>query len=88
MIKTGCVRPWWCRNHLEPRAVGHPRLLNEPTPPRGVGDLLQLAAQSAAQLGIRSTVDGLEAVASRGGSSQFLTEARRLQRVLTAGQLT
>lgn len=65
-----------------------PALLGQPAPPRGAADLLQLAARTAAQLGIRSTVVGLEAAAARSGSSQFRTEARRLQRVLTAGQLT
>jgi hypothetical protein len=64
-----------------------PVLLGETTPPRGTADLLQLAARTAAQIGIRIDVPGLAELATRGGSGQVATEARRLQRVLDGGPL-
>ena len=64
-----------------------PVLLDEATPPPGMADVLQLAAKIAAQLGSRAEVPGLSELATRGGSGQLVTEARRLQRVFDGGQL-
>lgn len=65
-----------------------PALLGEDRPPRGTPELLQLAARvaaGAAGVGAGVEVAGLAAVAARGGSSQLVTEARRLHRVLAGG---
>jgi hypothetical protein len=53
---------------------------------RGVRDthrLVAVAADAAALIGARDRVDGLAEVAALGGSSRLVTEARRLDRVLT-----
>ena len=68
-------------------AAALPVLLDETTPPPGTADVLQLAARIAAQLGSRTDIPGLSALATRGGSGQLVTEARRLQRVLDGGPL-
>jgi hypothetical protein len=51
--------------------------------PRGLPDLLSLAAQTAAVTDVRIGVPGLTDVVARGGPSRLVTEARRLQGVLT-----
>ncbi|MDG4819231.1 DUF6493 family protein [Micromonospora sp. WMMD956] len=66
-------------------AAALPPLLAAPTPPRGLPDLLTLAAETATATGARVEVPGLAEVAGRGGSSRVVTEARRLHRALTAG---
>ncbi|MFI1194938.1 hypothetical protein ACH4T9_16980 [Micromonospora sp. NPDC020750] len=65
-------------------AAALPPLLAAPTPPRGLPDLLTLAAETAASTGARIEVAGLAEVAGRGGTSRMVTEARRLHRVVTA----
>ncbi|GIJ40286.1 DUF6493 family protein [Micromonospora andamanensis] len=62
-------------------AAALPVVLAAPTPPRGVPELLTLAAETATATGVRIEVPGLAEVAGRGGSSRLVTEARRLQRV-------
>ncbi|MGC5051471.1 DUF6493 family protein [Micromonospora sp. DT48] len=62
-----------------------PAVLAMPTAPRGLPDLLTVAAETAATTGVRIEVPGLAAVAGRGGSGRLVTEARRLHRVLDAG---
>ncbi|GIJ78672.1 hypothetical protein SAMN05443287_102362 [Micromonospora phaseoli] len=59
-----------------------PAVLTAPTPTRGIGDLLTLAAETATATGVRIEVPGLADVAGRGGSSRLVTEARRLHRAL------
>jgi hypothetical protein len=44
--------------------------------------LLAVAADAAATVGARGSLDGLAVVTARGGSSRLVTEARRLERVL------
>ncbi|MFG1780174.1 hypothetical protein ACGFIG_27545 [Micromonospora sp. NPDC049048] len=63
-------------------AAALPALLAAPQPPRGLPDLLSLAAETATTTGIRIDVPGLADVARRGGSSRLVTEARRLHRAL------
>jgi hypothetical protein len=62
-------------------------------PPRRVPDLLALAAEVAGTVGGRQPIPELAAISRRGGSSQLVTQSRRLQRLLaepvvaaTAGQ--
>ncbi|WP_326554055.1 DUF6493 family protein [Micromonospora sp. NBC_01813] len=59
-------------------AAALPALLTCQPPPRGLPDLLALAAQNAAVTGARIEVPGLADVAGRGGSSRLVAEARRL----------
>jgi hypothetical protein len=54
-----------------------------PRPPRGVPDLLALAAEVAGVVGGCRPVLELSAVTGRGGSGRLVTEARRLQRLLS-----
>ncbi|MBQ1049066.1 hypothetical protein KBX50_11415 [Micromonospora sp. C51] len=63
-------------------AAALPAVLAAPTPPRGVPDLLTLAAETATATGVRIDVPGLADLAGRGGSSRLVTEARRLHRAL------
>ncbi|MCZ7422602.1 MULTISPECIES: DUF6493 family protein [unclassified Micromonospora] len=63
-------------------AAALPAVLAAPTPPRGVPDLLTLAAETATATGVRIEVPGLADVAGRGGSSRLVTEARRLHKAL------
>ncbi|MEU8026942.1 hypothetical protein AB0B88_32570, partial [Micromonospora haikouensis] len=60
-------------------------LLAAATPPRGLPDLLTLAAETATATGARVEVPGLAEVAGRRGTSRVVTEARRLHRALTVG---
>ncbi|MFI6162894.1 DUF6493 family protein [Micromonospora haikouensis] len=66
-------------------AAALPPLLAAATPPRGLPDLLTLAAETATATGVRVEVPGLAEVAGRRGTSRVVTEARRLHRALTAG---
>ena len=52
-------------------------------PPRGVPDLLALAAEVAGVLGGCRPIPELTAITGRGGSGRLLTEARRLQQLLS-----
>ncbi|MER7417088.1 DUF6493 family protein [Micromonospora peucetia] len=63
-------------------AAALPAVLATPTPPRGLPDLLSLAAETASTTGVRIEVPGLDAVAARGGTSRLVTEARRLRHAL------
>ncbi|MER6757320.1 DUF6493 family protein [Micromonospora echinofusca] len=63
-------------------AAALPALLAAPRTPRGLPDLLSLAAETATTTGVRIDVPGLADVAARGGSSRLVTEARRLHRAL------
>lgn len=60
-----------------------PRLLSYAKPPTGLADLLALAADLAERVNPTSAIDGLSAVATRGGSSRLGTEARRLHHQLS-----
>ncbi len=51
--------------------------------PRGLPDLLTVAATAAAASGSRGEVPGLADLASRGSSTRLVVEARRLHRTLT-----
>jgi hypothetical protein len=53
-----------------------------PRPPRGVPDLLALAAEVAGAIGGGPAIPELTAISGRGGSSQLVTQSRRLQRLL------
>jgi hypothetical protein len=53
------------------------------TAPRGLPDLLALGARTATRAGCRAPLAELAAVVGRGGASRLVTEARRLDRVLT-----
>jgi hypothetical protein len=64
-----------------------PAILSAPAPVHGAADLLQLAARAAVETGARGPVEGLDDLLARGGSSQLVTEARRLHRVLAGGAL-
>jgi len=59
-------------------AAALPPLLTVQPAPRGLPDLLALAAQTVAVTGVRIDLPGLADVAARGGSSRLVTEARRL----------
>jgi hypothetical protein len=61
-----------------------PTVLPLTTVPRGLPDLLTLAAETATATGAHAPVPGLADLASRPGSSRLLVEARRLQRALAA----
>ncbi|MFF5215841.1 DUF6493 family protein [Micromonospora sp. NPDC000442] len=63
-------------------AAALPAVLAAPTPPRGLPDLLTLAAETATATGVRIDVPGLADIAGRGGSNRLLTEARRLNKAL------
>ncbi|MEU9508757.1 DUF6493 family protein [Micromonospora sp. NPDC048170] len=63
-------------------AAALPAILATPTPPRGLPDLLSLAAETASTTGVRIDVPGLDDIAARGGTSRLVTEARRLRRAL------
>ncbi|MFC5185721.1 DUF7824 domain-containing protein [Actinomadura harenae] len=52
--------------------------------PRGLTDLLQLAARCAERVGARADLPGLAELAARGGSSRLVREAVRLERTLSA----
>ncbi|MET0414730.1 MAG: DUF6493 family protein [Actinoplanes sp.] len=62
-------------------AAALPLLL--PAAPRGLPDLLMLAAQAADASGARGDLPGRADVASRRGSSRLVKEARRLREALT-----
>ncbi|MFY1576297.1 DUF6493 family protein [Verrucosispora sp. WMMD703] len=64
-------------------AAALPAVLAAPTPPRGVPDLLTLAAETATTTGVRIDVPGLADLAGRSGSSRVVTEARRLHKALS-----
>jgi hypothetical protein len=75
--EAGAVDPVWqiCVGAL-------PSLLAVPKPRPGVADLLQLAFRCTRTLGRRGHVDGLDAVAGRGGKSQYVAAARELYAAL------
>jgi hypothetical protein len=60
-----------------------PAILASPKPPAGTPDLLALASRLATTLGVRRSIAGLAELAARSGTSRLVTEARRLQRVLS-----
>jgi Family of unknown function (DUF6493) len=53
-----------------------------PRPPRGVPDLLAVAAEVAGVVGGGQPIPELAAITHRGGSGRLLTESRRLQQLL------
>jgi hypothetical protein len=57
-----------------------------PVAPRGLPDLLALATEVAQAVGGRGEIAGLTEVAERRGSSRLITEARRLNTLLTTGR--
>jgi hypothetical protein len=61
-----------------------PRLIPPavPQPPRAVPDLLALAAEVAGTVSGRQPIPELAAISRRGGSSQLVTQSRRLQHLL------
>ncbi|MFI7547532.1 DUF6493 family protein [Actinoplanes sp. NPDC049599] len=65
----------------EVAATAIPLLL--PHRPRGLPDLLELATQVAAEVGARTTIEGLAEAATTPGSTRLAREARRLTTVLT-----
>ncbi|MEU5218539.1 DUF6493 family protein [Streptomyces sp. NPDC020807] len=62
-----------------------PGLLGAATPVRGLGEVLAVAADCVERCGAGDDVDGLAAVAARRGSSQLVTQARRLLGALRQG---
>ncbi|AGZ42049.1 DUF6493 family protein [Actinoplanes friuliensis] len=62
-------------------AAALPPLL--PRAPRGLPDLLELAAQTAGALGVTAELDGLADVASGPGTTRLVKEAKRLHTVLS-----
>ncbi|GIE31265.1 hypothetical protein Ait01nite_043100 [Actinoplanes italicus] len=73
--RAGASRQVW-----EVLAAALPHLL--PVAPRGLPDLLALAADVAPAAGARGEVAGLAEVAARRGSSRLIAEARRLKSLL------
>ncbi|MFD0905536.1 DUF7824 domain-containing protein [Actinomadura sediminis] len=69
-------------------AAALPHLLPAPgaRAPSGVPDLLALGSRTAEAVRARDAVPGLAEVAARGGSSRLVTEAARLNRVLSEGR--
>jgi hypothetical protein len=61
-----------------------PAVLPEPKPRPGTADVLRLAARCTRTLGRRAHIDGLAALADRGGSSQIVAAARDLREALAA----
>ncbi|MFB7369946.1 DUF6493 family protein [Streptomyces sp. NPDC056222] len=59
-----------------------PGLLAAEKPVRGLGELLAVGADCVERCGATAEVGGLDAVAERGGSSQFVMQARRLRKAL------
>ncbi|MFE5483135.1 DUF6493 family protein [Streptomyces sp. NPDC056527] len=59
-----------------------PGLLAAEKPVRGLGELLAVAADCVERCGAEAEVVGLDAVAERAGSSQFVVQARRLRKAL------
>ena len=57
--------------------------LEQDSPPPGTPDLLALAARVVGRLGINETIAVLACVAARRGGSKLLTEARRLNELLS-----
>jgi len=53
-----------------------------PRPPRGVPDLLALAAEVAGAVGGGQPIPELTTITGRGGSSHLVTQSRRLQQLL------
>lgn len=62
-----------------------PPLLAAERRPAGFGDLLAIAAESAARSGARGLLPGLEPFAKAKGSSRIAVEGKRLHTVLSAG---
>ncbi|MFC8507925.1 DUF6493 family protein [Streptomyces sp. NPDC057411] len=62
-----------------------PGLLAAPKPPRGVGELLAVAAECVERCGAGRAVPGLAEAAARPGSSQAVVQARRLASALRQG---
>ncbi|MEV0450469.1 DUF6493 family protein [Streptomyces sp. NPDC050600] len=62
-----------------------PGLLAAPKPPRGLGELLAVAAECVERCGAGGSLPGLAEAAARAGSSQAVTQARRLLSALEQG---
>ncbi|KKZ69109.1 hypothetical protein VO63_35980 [Streptomyces showdoensis] len=62
-----------------------PGVLAAPKPVRGAGDLLAVAAECVERCGAAGVVPGLAEAAARSGSSQAVTQARRLLSALGHG---
>ncbi|MEV8629800.1 DUF6493 family protein [Streptomyces sp. NPDC051079] len=62
-----------------------PGLLAAPKPPRGLGELLAVAAECVERCGAGGTLPGLAEAAARAGSSQAVVQARRLLSALGQG---
>ncbi|MBD0716067.1 hypothetical protein BU196_19225 [Streptomyces sp. CBMA370] len=62
-----------------------PQLLGERRPVRGLGELLAIAADCVERCGAGGELAGLEKVASAGGSSQFVVQAKRLLSAVRQG---
>jgi hypothetical protein len=68
-------------------AAALPRLFPPatPKPPQRLADLIALGAEAAEIIRPRAAIPGLAETAGRGGSARFVTESRRLLKILGAG---
>ncbi|MEU9735344.1 DUF6493 family protein [Streptomyces sp. NPDC048002] len=76
---------WEVLRHTLPAVLAEPAGARTGPPPRGLADLLALAADCAGRCGARGEVPQLAQTAERGGSSRLVAQARRLRGTLEAG---
>jgi Family of unknown function (DUF6493) len=69
-------------------AAALPRLLppTTPHPPPRLADLIALGTETAEIIRPHTTIPGLAEVAGRGGSARFVTESRRLLKIVSANE--
>ncbi|WP_328869839.1 DUF6493 family protein [Streptomyces sp. NBC_00287] len=75
---------WEMLRHTLPALLGDLTGDRPPTPPRGLGDLVAVAADCAERSGARGEVPHLAQIAERRGSSRLVAQARRLRSTLVA----
>ncbi len=81
---TSCV--WGILRNTLPVLLADLATAGSATPPRGLGDLLAVAAECAERSGARGELPHLAQTADRRGASRLVTQARRLRSSL-AGEL-
>lgn len=75
---------WEILRHTLPALLAGRTGERPPAPPRGLTDLLAVAADCAERSGARGEVPHLAQTADRGGSSRLVAQARRLRSTLVA----